>query len=116
MTTRWHPDTCECVLEYDNIINDQVINPKVIKKCSAHTSHSNDKVFDIVSNENRRKNFTLWEAQQIDPAIKIDDYHWRFDNERVLHIDFKNPITPTRKISLQGRLNTRFGMNKTIVE
>lgn len=36
MTVRWRPDTCECVLEYDGIENDEHVNLKVITACKAH--------------------------------------------------------------------------------
>ena len=36
MATRWQPDTCSCILEFDGIKGDEFINPVVVKLCKQH--------------------------------------------------------------------------------
>jgi hypothetical protein len=54
--TRWSPDTCDCVVEYDN--NLQVT--AVINRCKKHQDTANDAVhLSTVLAHNRRKNTVL---------------------------------------------------------
>lgn len=59
--TRWRPDTCNCVLEYewdneDNPVNIQYTNKKIIEVCEYHSGVED---FDYILNENKEKNKTF---------------------------------------------------------
>jgi hypothetical protein len=54
--TRWSPDTCDCVIEYDNDIHVTA----VIKKCTKHINTKDDIThFETVLAHNRKKNAVL---------------------------------------------------------
>jgi hypothetical protein len=54
--TRWSPDTCGCVIEYD----DQVRVTAVVKKCTKHAGTKDDAThLETVLAHNRRKNAAL---------------------------------------------------------
>ena len=68
-TTRWRPDTCDCILEYewdDSLPNDQIVitYKNTVSQCSFHANlNGNNKkdTYDAVNEENKRKNGTITE-------------------------------------------------------
>jgi hypothetical protein len=58
--TRWSPDTCECIIEFewDNIKTNTF--KQTIRACSSHSGHSGkDTHLETLLEENRRKNQAL---------------------------------------------------------
>ena len=76
--TRWRPDTCGCVLEFewdDAVPSEERIHTPVniIKACPVHLSDSKDgiqKHYEKVIDENRSKNIFLDEALKTMPEIR----------------------------------------------
>lgn len=68
-TTRWGPDTCDCILEYewdDSLPNDQIVisYKNTVNQCSFHahlTGNNKKDTYDAVNEENKRKNGTITE-------------------------------------------------------
>lgn len=61
MATRWHPDTCSCVIEFDGVDEqtDQLINPVAIKTCRKHADLPGQALAPIVRDHNGKKNNVL---------------------------------------------------------
>jgi|SRR5215212_1109860 len=138
-TTRWSPDTCQCVLEYswDDTVpeNSRVHTPAaVINKCPAHSLLSNTDTHNTVFDENPRKNLSLDEILQnapstnwfdIDPVSGVRVFksnitgNWTWSGtapNRVITITFTGiTLTTTQRNTLQTRLNNRFGTGKVIL-
>lgn len=116
--TRWSPDTCGCVLEckwddsIDPLLRTHTLS-KVIKRCSIH--RASNPIWDVVTEENTRKNMTFGKIQELKPALKSGDYHWTFDKDRVLVVDIISTgvsLTPTEKTQLESNINSNLGTNK----
>jgi hypothetical protein len=69
--TRWSPDTCGCVIEYetDDTETDESkkhVHHATIKSCPAHSKHhGKPEHLTIVFEENRRKNNVLAQAAEV---------------------------------------------------
>lgn len=104
-TTRWSPDTCDCVLEYEwdtEVSEDlRVHTPKEpVRVCDDHKVNPKPEVHDKVHEENTRKNKALDEAIKALPSFAktdaggnktpdLDKIAWSFDEDRNLVIDLK---------------------------
>jgi hypothetical protein len=131
LVTRWSPDTCECVIEY----NDDGTLSKVVKACDAHDGDADDKIFENVKEENPRKNHSLKEILdnappglfEVDPesgtrvfkkGITVD-FSWQgVKPNRTLTLTVNGiTLTSTQRNAIQAKLNNRFGAGKvTIVQ
>lgn len=100
--TRWSPDTCGCVLDYkwDDAEPEASRThglEAVVKKCPAHSTLTDQAIYNQVLSENTRKNKVLGIAQRSVPKIKGDNYNWSFDDKRMLKVGFINvPISATQ--------------------
>lgn len=107
-TTRWTPDTCDCVLEYEwDETKSQSERThafkNVVKKCDAH--QNSQQPYDTVKEENERKNkfyaeiienlsTAVEEKTQEDGSVVKDfkkgkDFKWSFDENRKLIVELK---------------------------
>lgn len=139
--TRWSPDTCDCVLEYqwddtqdENSITHTPVN--VVNRCTAHQILPNTPtaVYNAVNEENPRKNLSLNEILQNAPSTSWYDIdaesgsrifkkgiiiNWTWTGtapNRVLTITFTGiTLTTQQRNNLQTRLNNRFGIDKVII-
>lgn len=119
-TTRWNPDTCGCVLEYEwddaQDENERVHNFKnAVQLCEHHKALIADKAYDEVLSENTRKNIVFGEVQKIKPDITSDDYTWSFDESRKLRVGFLGKLKGGEKGSLQTLCDGKFGTGKVEV-
>jgi len=130
--TRWRPDTCECVIDYQwdekLPLEDRVLTLLAIQhKCPAHASLSDEAVYEAVSDyqtgENPRKNRAL--ALITDEALPqgTDDEKrnftqeclWSFDGARLLTIEV--PSLPNETITtMQEKVNDELGINKVKIK
>lgn len=106
-TTRWHPDTCQCIIEldYDTTVppQNQVGVPRTVSKCQYHQAAADSNAHHTaVRGENFRKNrfYGLLEenlAAAYDTITNADGTtykrlkagktaSWYFDEQRRLHI------------------------------
>jgi len=70
---RWHPDTCECVLECSHIGDDgYYVVTKIEKVCQMHSGIFNlQELSRVVTDDNRKKNQVLKEIMAI-PELTMD--------------------------------------------
>lgn len=123
-TTRWSPDTCGCVLEYewDDALegSDRVHTfKKVVKLCPEHErlGLQGKPVYDRVMEENRGKN-NAWGLLVQELNLTHEDlakYVWFFDESRQLQVSVTNPIAAEKKQEIQDKLDTLLGEGKVKV-
>jgi hypothetical protein len=135
-TTRWSPDTCECIFEYswdtEQPEDTRTHNlTTVIDSCDAHQSGTQATRWDTVNEENPRKNRALQIIIDNAPAAFVDtDLQGNKSLKPGLSLDFTVAGTaPNRVFTLifkgqtltqnqmdfvQGKLDTRFGVGKVI--
>lgn len=128
MVTRWSPDTCQCIIEY----NDNITLSRVIQACAAHQGGTEVTVFNTVMEENPRKNHSLKEILDNAPASMIDiggdgtrtfkngisvDFDWSgVAPNRQLTLTVRGiTLTANQKTAIQNKLDTRFGAGKVTV-
>lgn len=102
--TTWHPDTCECVMEYSwdtEVSEDERTHSfaNAVKVCKAHQGEG-AQAYEKVKEENPRKNNALNEVIKALPTFAktdaegnktpdLDKIAWSFDADRNLVIDLK---------------------------
>jgi hypothetical protein len=134
-TTRFSPDTCQCVIDYDwdsesNETDRVHILKTFVNVCSAHASlPTHQDRWNAVFEENPRKNIAqqlirdnapsvLLETNQLGQTIlKHFDISWSGTApNRVLTITFTGiSLTTQQKNQLQTFLNNRFGSGKVLI-
>lgn len=117
--TRWSPDTCGCIYEYewdDTELGDSKTHSlkKVVKLCHDH-EHLGNAAYDAVVSENTRKNNVVGMACKLEASVKPDNCAWFFDGVRALHVIIP-PLSSANKTKLQTDCNTEFGNGKVVVE
>jgi hypothetical protein len=129
MVTRWSPDTCQCVIEY----NDDITLSRVVQACAAHQGGTEATVFSTVLEENPRKNNSLKEILDNAPAsmFDIDAESGQRVFKRGIDVNFAwSGVAPNRTLTLtvtgitltanqrnaiQNKLDTKFGAGKVTV-
>lgn len=115
-TTTWHPDTCACAIEYtwdSSVPAEERVHTasRIVRKCAAHSSIGDHHAhFSLVLEENQRKNKVLGAVTADLPV----DIKWRFDVQRVLHVELPN-ITPEHKATIQEHVDAEHGPGKVAV-
>lgn len=133
-TTTWRPDTCDCELEYswDDILDENTRThtiSKINKACSYHQIADKDKHYNIVLDENQRKNNLLGKILKnvptaVDEIIQDDgsttkqlkkgrQYKWSFDANRKLIVDLVG-FTTKEKTAIQTLANN-LALNKITI-
>ncbi len=115
MSTRWSPDTCECILSF-TMVGDVPTLDRVEQTCSAHAGLSGQAVWDAVHPENVLKNQTVGKLMALfpDKYAKTDlDGNvvpttaaltaWSFAADRTLVIDTAL-LTKTEQAALSDAL------------
>ncbi len=118
--TRWSPDTCGCVVDYEwndkqpGNIRDHTLKT-IVQFCPAHQGLSDAEVFLAVFDENKRKNKTLKKAGELKGAeIEPDAISWSFDQNRRLDINLP-VLNSSQRAALQAWCNNSLGANKVKV-
>lgn len=121
--TRWSPDTCGCVIDYQW---DEKLPEKarvhqlkaVIKRCPAHQGLNDAEIFDALMEENPRKNYTLGMiADELLPngtdeekQILMSETHWEFDQNRQLNITLPQAVANVPEVArAKAAIAARFG-------
>lgn len=129
-TTRWSPDTCQCILEYtwdtEQPENARIHTPaRIVKTCQAHSGDTQS-VFTNVRNENVKKNRAVQKVADADPTLNVTDpdgnkspdlkkIKFSFDAQRKLKIRIEDPDT-AKKAKVQKALDDEFGKDNVSVE
>ena len=139
--TRWSPDTCDCVFDYewDDAQSEdvRVHNFKqVAKECTSHshlTGNNKKDMYDSSLEENKRKNGSL--AELVDKAAadfgepdptsgamtlkKNITVSWTWSGtapNRVMTLNVKGiTLTNQKKTAAQNFINNRFGAGKVVL-
>ena len=118
-TTRWHPDTCDCIIEYD-WDTDQPEDSRthtvkrVVRACAAHQAHPNKETHHAtVLDENVRKNKVHGILLQQFPELegRKDDIKFSFDQSRKLKVEVKG-MKKADKDLVKALADTSFGNGK----
>ncbi len=115
-TTKWSPDTCDCVLVYGWDSDDQSKEHKFLraeKLCAHHKGLASKDAYDKVLDENKRKN-RAWKIAR-DAGIELDDFTFSFDDNRKLKVGFLGKLNSAQKAELQAQFDNEFGANKAEV-
>lgn len=122
--TRWSPDTCDCILEYewDEALEDSDrvhTFKKVVKLCSEHErlGFQGKAAYDQVKSENTGKN-RAWGLikQELGLTNKdLEKYIWFFDEGRQLQVSVTLPVAAGKKQEIQAKLDSLLGGNKAKV-
>jgi hypothetical protein len=130
-TTKWSPDTCDCVIEYEwdtEVPQDERTHTvsNIVKKCKFHTETPDVSThYDIVKEENVRKNIYLGLIADNFPELTNTDakgnknlkenaVSWSFDKDRVLQVEV-NGISASEKATLKALTDTKLGVGKVKV-
>ena len=99
-TTRWSPDTCSCVIEYEWDDAEQTENKTLtlsnyVNRCSIHSTLQNDSDrYTTVQDENKRKNITHGLILENAPSSVFDELiDLDKDNNIVTYRVFKQNVT-----------------------
>jgi hypothetical protein len=118
-STRWSPDTCACVIEFqwDDSLSEATRTHSAgttINQCSLHAGLSVAAHFTALTDENPRKNKILDRIITAFPPLTVDDISWAFDTNRVLNVTI-GKLTSAQKATLQTAANNQFGAGKVLV-
>lgn len=131
MVTRWSPDTCDCIIEYDN----DFVLVRIIRQCEFHAAMSQATDVDIynsVKEENPRKNKALQEILDRGPSSLYDiqtdgtrsfkngiNVSWTWSGtapDRVLNISITGvTLTANQKNNIRSFLDNKFGQGKVVI-
>lgn len=71
MATRWQPDTCGCVIDFDGVNEDgTLINPVAVKTCMKHADQKGETLATSVLAHNGKKNMVLNALLEAGASIK----------------------------------------------
>lgn len=135
-TTRWSPDTCKCVIEYDwdvDLPADQRIHTpsNIVKDCPEHSGLTVGNLYTKILDENQRKNKFYGEIiklANVGEDVTQEDgtvvrqmkrgisFNFNFDINRVLEVSVIGVnLTPPQKAALQTFADNIFGIGKVRV-
>ena len=119
--TRWGPDTCGCILEYEwDDTQDETTRTHTFKRaiqlCDYHKALPANEAYNAVTSENTRKNIAFDIVEKRHSEVTPDNYLWFFDTGRVLQVSLIGIALPAAaKAGLQTAFDTKFGAGKAKV-
>lgn len=125
--TRWSPDTCGCVVDYEWDDADPAEGRAftlvgVVARCPAHGQLPPAGLWGQVRDENLRKNRVFGRVLE-QPGLSKQgaadladgiEYAWSFDDKRVLHVEVKG-ATPAQRQAVQRAADSDHGGGKVRV-
>ena len=109
MTTRWKPDTCKCVLEYDGIDeNGDYINPVLVAQCDEHKAlgHSGVHAFHRSKEDNQLKNVSIAALEEL--GHNPTEIDFAYDKDFNLSLKLPSRESTARKITALNHLKSKF--------
>ena len=116
--TRWSPDTCGCVLEFEWDDTQPESSrthtyARTVATCPAHSGQVGPTLLASVKDENTRKNRVVTVTKALLPATTEDNYLWWFDASRVLNVTLAGvTLTPAQKTNFKNLFDSTFGAGK----
>ena len=118
-TTRWQPDTCGCVVEYewDDTEEPRVHRIKnIVRQCLLHEKLGKiEDIFSGVVDDNRLKNIVVNRIAEL-TSKQVEDIPFSFDEKRQLHLQLDSKTSHLEKSTIQSTLDTLVGETKVKVE
>jgi hypothetical protein len=120
VTTRWSPDTCQCVVEYEwdrTQAEDVRVHTYTghVQVCSIHQAVAAGLArYTTVMGENQNKNKAIGLAGSV-VAANIDQVAWAFNASRQVLLTVPG-ISGAQKKTLQAAIDTQLGAGKVIVQ
>lgn len=119
-TTRWSPDTCKCILEFqwdtDKSLSKRThtfLPPTEI--CPLHSSVHISEISDVVYEENLRKNWSLDIVHSRVSSLTLEDILWNYTEERVLILELSGLVSKNNRDFIQDAVDTQFGPGKVMI-
>lgn len=110
MATRWSPDTCKCVLEYDGIAEDGTyINPVIVNLCQDHHAlnlPSAQAHFDRTKDDNQFKNQSITALAELGHAPEEIDF--AYDKEFNLTLKLPQRVNAQARQTAQSHAKGKF--------
>jgi len=115
MATRWQPDTCRCIIEYDGVdeTTGALINPVRIKTCRKHADLEGAALAERLLDHNRLKNRIIAEA--IERGANPRTVAVRYDPQDGIVISGTG-WSPTKIANVTAALNSRFPNRQFLIE
>ena len=132
-TTRWNPDTCGCVIEYqwdDTVPQDQRVHTPVniVSQCNVHGSfNAPSDLYNHVLFDSQRKNLLFAILQGLNPNLTLDQYNagvWSFTTRspdihghvRQLIINSAQAWPAGQASTIQSSADAAFGAGETVIQ
>lgn len=119
---KWWPDTCDCCIEFsfDDELADPVVTPEIAHhKCAAHAGETTPLgVWNVIKEENQRKNITLGQAKAIKTTLTDQDLMkvtWSWDANRNITLYLHGILTTAQVAAGQTWCNNRWGVGKVVL-
>lgn len=121
----WRPDTCGCCIEEIYNTADNITGGgKVLIKCADHNGVTDGLLYDVLLNQNRRKNAVhaslIYDLGLDNGSGELKsgvEYNWTYsgkDDARILQV-IVSGISTKVKTDLQSICDTKFGVGKVQV-
>lgn len=118
ITNIYSPDTCLCELEYT--WDDQVPENKRLytmtalrNRCTYHAAVLDASLLSVINEEVQRKNGALALSASSVAVASQDDIEWTYTPGRLLELRFPTVnLSAKQKSTLQGQLDTEYGLGK----
>jgi len=117
-TTRWEPDTCGCVIEYEwddelpAIDRVHTLSAVVNKHADCHPATEDGKLMDVILDENRRKNAAVKIVTDIDAAIEPE---WSFTKDRALELSLPADVPALKAAEISDACDLALGAGKVSI-
>lgn len=117
--TRWKPDTCPCVIDYEwdaQVPASRRVHTwfETIRACPAHTEVGPAHYAAVLA-DNKRKNTCQGIAKEVTFRDDFPEIIWTWTAERRLDVRFPD-LNDADRILVQDAVNLRFGPDKVEVE
>lgn len=117
--TRWSPDTCPCVIEYEwnpALPSDQRVHTwfATIVACPAHPEIEAAHLAAVLE-ENQRKNISQGIARDVTSRDDVVPITWTYTALRRLDLQFPD-LNDADRILVQDACNLRFGLDKVLID
>ena len=118
----WKPDTCKgipCIIEYEGespLLGGEIdkqpsdVTIQVTRRCATHISIPDKDIYDIIREENQRKNGVWVEIIKVLPELEStpEKYQWSFDVQRNLEFSIASQITLKKQLEIETALMVKY--------
>lgn len=109
MTTRWKPDTCDCILEYDGINEDgSYVNPVIIQTCPDHEKLGllAEQKFHRCKEDNQFKNRSIAALEEL--GHNPEEVGFAYDKDFILTLKLPSRISAAGRTTALSHIKGKF--------